>query len=319
VNTSQIAILALVFVAVVATIGAISMVFAERGRMRQRLRRVGAIRSHDATPGSMDADAASPLQRIAEPVARIATPDSEEEITRYRARFLNAGIRDRAAPVYFFAIKTALALALPALTWLVLQFVGSQMKAQTLLAVLVLVAAIGFYAPNGVLARMAERRQRAIFEAFPDGIDLMVVCIEAGLTLDMAIQRSAKEMELRSEELAEELSLVGVELRIGATRERALRNLAIRTGVEEVQTFVAMLLQADRFGTSIADSMRVHAEDLRLRRQYRAEEEASKIPTKLLFPLMLTIFPALMLVLVGPAVINLMRQVMPAMRQGLGG
>jgi tight adherence protein C len=105
-------------------------------------------------------------------------------------------------------------------------------------------------------------------------------------------------------------------LRIGAARERALRNLAARTGVDEIQMFVAMLLQADRFGTSIADSMRVHAEDLRLRRQYRAEEAATKIPTKLLFPLMFTIFPALLLVLVGPAAIGMARSIMPMLSSG---
>jgi tight adherence protein C len=118
--------------------------------------------------------------------------------------------------------------------------------------------------------------------------------------------------------LAEELALVGTELRIGATRDRALRNLATRTGVPEVGAFVAALLQADRFGTAIADSMRVHADDLRLRRQYRAEEAAARIPTQLLFPLVLTILPALFVVLVGPAAIGLARQVLPMMG-GSGG
>jgi tight adherence protein C len=123
----------------------------------------------------------------------------------------------------------------------------------------------------------------------------------------MAVARTAKEMQLRSPVLADELGLIGIELRMGATRERALRNLAARTGVEEVSLFVAMILQADRFGTSIAEALRVHAEELRIRRRLRAEEQAAKIPLKLLFPLIFCIFPSLLLVLLGPAFIQIYR------------
>jgi tight adherence protein C len=314
VNTTELLILALLFVAVVAAVAAIAAVLGRNSRLRDRLAVVGGAAI--TREGNVDAAAQSPLVRMAAPVARIATPDKEEDITRFRAKFYHAGLRARAAPIYFFAIKTSLALGLPFLAWLAIQFGSSGMGGQQVLFILVVIAALGYYLPNLVLGTLVARRQRQIFEAFPDAIDLMVVCIEAGLGLDMAIQRTAKEMALRSEALSEELQLVGVELRIGATRERALRNLAARTGVDEIQMFVAMLLQADRFGTSVADSMRVHAEDLRLRRQYRAEEEASKIPTKLLFPLLLTIFPALMLVLVGPAAIGLARSIMPMMTSG---
>jgi tight adherence protein C len=264
----------------------------------------------------VDAESQGPLQRIAAPVARMATPDNEEDITRFRAKFYNAGIRTRAAPLYFFAIKALLAVGLPLLLWIGIRLGSSDISGNNALMLMGLMAAIGYYLPNMVLGVLVSRRQREIFEAFPDAIDLMVVCIEAGLSLDMAIQRAAKEMQIRSVELADELTLVGVELRIGATRERALRNLAARTGVDEIQLFVAMLLQADRFGTSIADSMRIHAEDLRTRRQYRAEEVATKLPTMLLFPLMLTIFPALMVVLVGPAAIGLARQIGPVLTSG---
>lgn len=312
----DIAILGLLFITVVAGVVGVSMVVGRDSRMRQRLRTIGGGTQAEAS--SVDAEVASPLQRIAEPVAKFALPDTEEEITRFRAKFYSAGIRSRSAPIFFFAIKAALALGLPLVLWLGLQFGSSRMSGQTALLLLVFIAGLGYYLPNLVLGTLVSRRKQNVFEAFPDAIDLMVVCIEAGLSLDMAIQRTAKEMEIRSEDLADELSLVGIELRIGASRERALRNLAARTGVEEIQMFVAMLLQADRFGTSIADSMRVHAEDLRLRRQYRAEEAATKIPTKLLFPLMFTIFPALMLVLVGPAAIGLARSIMPMM-SGTGG
>lgn len=315
-SNTELAILALIFLGVAGVVGALGTLVGGNSRLRERMRAFGAAPAR-ADTASVDAATESPLQRIVAPVARIATPDDEADITRFRARFYNAGIRNRSAPVFFFALKAGLALGLPAALWLVLQFGGAAMGAQATLFLLVLVAALGYYLPNAVLASLASRRQLRLFQAFPDAIDLMVVCIEAGLSLDMAIQRTAKEMAIRSQDLADELELVGVELRIGATRERALRNLAARTGVDEIQMFVAMLLQADRFGTSVADSMRVHAEDLRLRRQYRAEETASKIPTKLLFPLLLTIFPALMLVLVGPAAIGLARSIMPMMSSGV--
>lgn len=311
----EILILALLFVFVSGGVLGVAQLVRRRTRLAGRIELArGAATA--GMGGSVDAESTGAWQRIVEPVARLATPDTDEEITRFRAKFMQAGIRDRAAPMVFFAIKMVMALGLPLLLWLAIQFGGSRLQGQQVLMLLVVVASVGYYLPNLVLGTMVARRQRELFEAFPDAIDLMIVCIEAGLSLDMAIQRAGQEIGLRSLALSDELGLVGLELRIGATRERALRNLAARTGVDEIRMFVAMLLQADRFGTSVADSMRVHADELRVRRQYRAEEEATKIPTKLLFPLMLTIFPALMLVLVGPAVIGLARSVLPMMAIG---
>ena len=146
-----------------------------------------------------------------------------------------------------------------------------------------------------------------------DLIDLMTVCVEAGLGVEAALVRVADEMQHKSEALAEELHLVTLELRAGLERARALRNLAARTGVEEVEGFVAMIIQAERFGTSIAASLRVHSDMLRTRRRQRAEEAAAKIALKLLFPLIFFIFPSLMLVLMGPAMISIYRVLLPTM------
>ncbi len=309
----EILVLVLLFAAVVGVIWATMQIWDRRSRIRERMGQVAAS-GPLGKYAQVDADAAGgALHRMAVPVARLATPEADEEITRFRAKFMNAGIRSRSAPMYFFALKVVLALGLPLIMWLGVQFGTLRMQGQTVMFLVFSAAALGYYLPNMVLGSMAARRQRDLFEAFPDAIDLMVVCIEAGLSLDMALQRAAQEIGLRSPALADELQLVGIELRIGSTRERALRNLAARTGVGEISMFVSMILQADRFGTSVADSMRVHAEDSRTRRQYRAEEAASKVPTKLLFPLLLTIFPAIMLVLVGPAVIGLARSIIPIM------
>lgn len=313
-NLAQWMIPALAFLSVVGVVLGVAQLSARRSQLRERLRVAGG--PAEAAIASVDADASTALRRLAEPLARLATPQDEEEITRFRARFMNAGIRSRSAPSVFFAAKVLLALTLPLLVWLVVQFGGWRSEGNQLLAGLVIAAGAGYYLPNLVLSRLVEQRQRELFEAFPDAMDLMIVCVEAGLALDMAIQRAGSEMALRSRALAEELALVGTELRIGSTRERALRNLALRTGVEEISMFVAMLLQADRFGTSIAESLRIHAEELRVRRQLRAEEHAAKVPIKLLFPLLLFIFPSLLVVIVGPAGIQVARQLLPTLGGG---
>jgi tight adherence protein C len=163
------------------------------------------------------------------------------------------------------------------------------------------------------LARRIAYRKREIFESFPDALDLIIVCVEAGLGLDAALARVGEEMHMRSPILGEELHLINLELRAGSSRERALRNLALRTGVEDIDTLVAMLVQSDRFGTSVADSLRVHADGLRTKRRLRAEEAAAKIAVKLLFPLIFLIFPSMLLVLLGPAFISINRILLPTL------
>jgi tight adherence protein C len=178
------------------------------------------------------------------------------------------------------------------------------------MAILVL-AAIGYYLPNHVLNRRIAARQREVFERLPDAIDLMTVMVEAGLGLDAAIGRVSDEVGATSPVLGEEFKLVGLELRAGASRSQALRNLALRTGVAEVDMFVAMLVQTDRFGTSMAESLRTHSDALRTKRRMLAEEAAAKIGLKLLFPQVFCIFPAIMVVLMGPAVIAIYRNFFP--------
>jgi tight adherence protein C len=178
---------------------------------------------------------------------------------------------------------------------------------------LLLAAAIGYYLPNMILSRMVFVRQREIFENFPDALDLMTVCVEAGLGTESAMVRVADDLQFKSPALADEMRLVNLELRAGGDRERALRNLAIRTGVDEVDGFVTMMSQAERFGTSIAASLRIQSDLLRTRRRQRAEEAAAKIALKLLFPLIFCIFPSLMVVLMGPAMIQVYRVLLPTL------
>lgn len=300
-------VLAALFVAVVAAVYSIGAYFLRGPDARKRLR--GVVGQVDMSAKEA-AEWQARVVKAATPVAKLATP-KDEDVSKVRAKFLHAGFRDPSAPIIYFALKTVLAIGLPLLLLLftnVRSWPGYQPMFFLLIA-----AAFGYYLPNGVLARLTENRQRDLFEAFPDALDLMIVCVESGISLDAAIARTASEIGLRSPKLADELNMVGLELRVGATRERALRNLAARTGLEEISSFVAMMLQADRFGTSVADSMRVQADSLRIRRRQRAEEQAAKIPLKMLFPLIFCIFPSLLLVLMGPAMIQIYRLLLPAM------
>ncbi len=256
------------------------------------------------------------LTRLAQwvaPLAKLSSESEEWEHSPLRTRFMNAGLRHASMGGLYFAAKTALAIALPLTLYLTLVMSNSKLSGNLLMIWLLLAAAIGYYLPNYLLQFAIDRRQREIFESFPDALDLMTVCVEAGLAMDAALLRVADEIGIKSPVLADELHLVTLELRAGLAKERALRNLALRTGVEDVDALVAMLIQAERFGTSIADSLRVQSEQLRTRRRQRAEEAAAKIALKLLFPLIFFIFPSLLVVLMGPAFISIYRVLLPTM------
>ena len=248
---------------------------------------------------------------LANPLAKLSIPEGKWEDSPVRVRFINAGIRSTNAPVFFYAAKTVLPLVFTIIAYIALQVTGTSLEVDTLLFVLLIIAMIGCYLPNIALRRAVKARQGEIFDNFPDAADLMLVCVEAGLGLDAALVRVAEEIKIKSRALTEEIHLTNLEMRAGSTREKALRNLAMRTGVEEVKTFATMLSQADKFGTSIGDSLRVFSDDLRHKRQLRAEEMAAKLPTKMLFPLILCIFPAISMVILGPAGVQIYRVILP--------
>ena len=251
------------------------------------------------------------VAHAAQPFSRLSVPEEGWERSPLRTRFMNAGWRSASAPSLYFAAKTVLALALPALATLLVAALSGRAPQQGHMALLLIAASIGYYLPNLVLARRATRRCREIFETFPDALDLLTVCVEAGLSLERALAKVAGEIHIKSVTLAQELQLVLMEMRAGFSKEKALRNLALRSGVEDVDTLVAMLIQSERFGTSMGDSLRVHSDNLRSKRSVQAEEAAAKIALKLLFPLIFCIFPTLMLVLIGPAGISIYRSMVP--------
>ena len=305
-NLPEYFILGLVFAAVAGSALALAQIFMprrEQARMRQV---VGA----PAAAAESAQDTGAWQERMVEalsPAGRLTLPAEGWQNSPFRQRFAHAGYRGEKTPIVFFGVKSILTFGLPVLFMLAAGLSRVPLTLNATLVAMLGLAAVGYYAPNAYLKWKIARRQREIFEAFPDALDLLTVAVEAGLGLDAAIERVGREIGLRSIDLEEEIRLLGLELRAGAGRAQALRNLALRTGVEEVDLLVTMLIQSDRFGTSVADSLRVHSDSLRTKRRLRAEEAAAKIPLKLLFPLIFCIFPAIMIVLLGPAVISIYR------------
>lgn len=229
-----------------------------------------------------------------------------------RVRCVQAGYRDFSSALIYVGSKATLAILLPTAAFLAATLSKTQVTSAGLTSLVFIAAGIGFFLPNWVLRSLIARRQRQLIDTFPDALDLIRICVEAGLGLDAAIQRISQEFKKSAPALAEEFNLVSLELRAGAGRSEALRHLAQRTGVKEINAFVTMLIQADRFGTGIAESIRTHADQLRLSRRLKAEEVAATISTRLLFPLIFCIFPALLLVLMGPAGLSIQQHLIPA-------
>jgi tight adherence protein C len=231
-------------------------------------------------------------------------PKSPRELGSLRLRLVQAGFRRDEALTVFFGIRVAFALVLFAV-------LSSPMIGRPNLITALGGAGLGWILPGMVLARLAKRRQHRIRLSLADALDLMVVSVEAGLGLDQAISRVAQELAFAYPDLAEELRLINLEMRAGKPRAEALRNLADRTGVDDLSSLATMLIQTDKFGTSVAQSLRVHSETLRTKRRQRAEEAAAKTGVKMVFPLVFCIFPSIWVVTIGPAAIKFVTVLFP--------
>lgn len=227
-------------------------------------------------------------------------PRSPKEVTRLRKMFMRAGYQDL-TPV---AIYTVAQIALPVVFVLSLFLFGSFAE---MWLYMLMVGLVGYLLPGFWLSRKIKARQKVITNGLPDALDLMIVCLEAGSAMDQAILKVSEELALAYPALAEEFKLLITETRAGKPRIEAFRNFASRTGVEDVRSLVAMLVQTDRFGTSISQALRTHAEVSRTKRRQRAEEAAAKIGVKLVFPLVFLLFPAFFVVTLGPAIIQFIR------------
>jgi len=222
-----------------------------------------------------------------------------------RTGLVRAGFDRPEAVLVFLGAKAILAAALPVL-WVLFAYATGQPGGR-IFGIGVLMGVLGFYLPTIFIAMRQKQRYEAVLAALPDALDLMVICVEAGLGVAAALQRVAVEMRIASPALSNELGLVNQQMQTGMSRSDALRNLAERTGVEEIYSLVAMLIQTDRLGTSVGQALRAHADSMRTKRRQRAEQLARKATVKLAFPLVLLIFPALLVVILGPAAIQLMQ------------
>lgn len=280
-----------------------------------RRRAQGYIESQEAEkPAGNISDAARvQLQVLLEWFAKWNQPSNAAEEKATRRLLITAGYRSSKAPVFFIGSKLLLAVTMVVLfTMVPVKLLGFP-STTTMLLYYVCLAACGYYAPTVWLKRVIADRQNALQRAIPDALDLMVVCVEAGLGLDQAIARVGQEVSQAHPALGDELNILSQELRTGVQRQAALRNLAHRTDLEEVRNLVALLVQTDRFGTSIGQALRVHADSMRTTRRLKAEELAAKLPVKLLFPLIFFIFPSMFIVTIGPACIRIIKVLFPAM------
>lgn len=247
----------------------------------------------------------SSLVKVIDPISKLSLPSEGWDKSPLQLKFVNAGWRSPDAPKLYFAIKTLLTVTFVSIAYF---FQDKSFQADNpsgALFTLILAAAIGYYLPNIVLSRVVVKRKQEIFETLPDATDLLIICMEAGLSFDQALGKVASEVKIKSEVLSQELELFLMEVRTGFTRARALKNIALRTGVEEIDSLATMVIQAERFGTSIGDSLRVHAETARSKRRQKAEETAAKIALKLLFPLIFCLLPAIFIVMLLPSLMQI--------------
>lgn len=242
-------------------------------------------------------------ERVAEPLNRIV-PLSAKDAAKLQKRLLQAGYRSPDAAMAFRAIQVSLIVAIPTLV-LTAGYILER-TANSLIILSLLGMAIGFYLPRMVLSNKIKARQLRITWGLADTLDLMVVAVEAGLGLNAALNRVAEELKKTHPDLHYELELVNLEIRVGRSREEALRNLAERTGVDDIRSFVALLVQADRYGASIAKAVRIFADSLRTKRRQKAEQASQKAALKLIFPLTVFLFPVIILIMLAPAAMNLL-------------
>ena len=287
-------------------------------RAEQRLDELGespSTRRAKHIEGSKKSDAMTKiLERATPALSKPLQPKNEFEVNKLKARLAHAGFRGETAPSIYLGLKLV--------SLMVGLFFGGGgillIKGDSLDSMLwaLMTAGVMFYMPDFVLWMMRRSRQEKIFLSLPDALDLMVVCVESGLGLDQAMRRVSDEMKKTYRIISDEFGLCNFQLQMGRSRNDVLHELGYRTGVDDLQALAAILIQADKFGSSIAQALRVQSDSMRTRRRQLAEEKAAKTAVKLIFPLVIFIFPAIFVVLVGPAAITIMTEMFPAMQGG---
>ncbi len=289
-------------------LGVYWLLYKPQSAATERLRRLGgsdgvAIPNPQGAVLSDDSPATDLAQRLANPLNKILPP-SASEARKTQKLLMQAGYRSNEAPIIYRGIHVISMVGLPALSAVVNTYFANAFS--TVVIGMMIAFVMGFFLPPFFLKRTIKNRQRDLRWGLADALDLMVVSVEAGLGLNAAMMKVASELKDVHMAVAAEFELANLEIRVGRDRDEALRNLAERTGVDDLRSLVAMLIQTDKFGTSIAKGLRVFSDSLRTKRRQRAEQEAQKAAVKLLFPLACFLFPTLFIAILGPAALNLM-------------
>jgi len=296
-----------VFGALVAGIFALlSMLSNRNSRAQERLERISRPASlAEIEDPKLKKDRFQGMMETAKALSGPLMPQTELEQSQLKIRLANAGFRSDSAVAVYLGLRVAVLIGFLLLGLAI--FLPKYGFTVSALKPLVLFGGTGFYLPSLVLWFLRKQRQDAIFLALPDALDLLVVCVESGLGLDAAMRKVCDEMKDHAKIIAEEFSLANFQLQMGRPRREVLHDLGVRTGVDDVRSLAAILIQADRFGSSIAQALRVQSDSMRTRRKQLAEEKAAKTAVQLIFPLVLFIFPGIFVVLVGPAAISIMK------------
>ncbi|MCP2073772.1 UNVERIFIED_ORG: tight adherence protein C [Pseudomonas lini] len=297
----------LLFIAVVglSTVLAVVAVLLLMMGLQDPVQRRLALIKRGYSGSSAGQEAPGNLQLLLERVGQRFASNDPTRISATQTLLTHAGYRSASAVQVYWAVRLILPLSLLGVAVLLLPMI--KVNAAIVLLALTLVVGIGWLLPALYVGKRKQARQTRLRAAFPDALDLMVVCVESGLALPTTIERVAEEMSVSQVELAEELALVNAQIRAGITSTEALKQLAVRTGLEDIQGLVSLLAQSIRFGTSVADTLRIYADEFRDRRTQAAEEMGAKIGTKLIFPLIFCLWPSFFLVAIGPAMIGVFR------------
>lgn len=311
-NLDYFGMLLLIFCAVALAVLGIYFLFLRPNPTEQRLERLipQDKLSTREKPKLLEENKSGFVTRVTKPINELISPHSGDIAKRSRLRLIQAGYRSKHVYQYFVTYKILLALILPAIYLATTVFQGFSLVR---ILFLVLLVVVGFGLPDSILGFIIRSRQKRIIRALPDALDLMVICVEAGLGLDMTFKRVGDEIRPICTDLSDEFALTNREVRAGKNRSDCFKNMALRTGVSEINNLMTILVQTSRFGTSLAKALRIHSDAMRIKRRQIAEETAAKSTVKLIFPLVCFIFPAIFVVLVGPGVIRIVQVLFPVM------
>ncbi len=306
--------LVLLFIAVMLGVLAVPRMLGSRNPIQRRLIPTAQPGSSSGPVSLRDSQSSSLWNQLLQGLEKRAVPAGDKQRTTVRMRLAQAGYLGVDAVRTYFIVRLLLALVLPLGFLALAPLFSANIPVEKVLATGLALTIFGLYLPSVWVTQRIRDRRRAFQESFPDALDMLMVCVEAGLGLDSALSRVGEQMAMAHPVLAQHFGLVSLELRAGKSREAAMRNMAARIGAPEVTSFVVLLNQSDELGTSIASTLRVQAEEMRLKRMLRAEERAHMLPVKMSVVLITCLLPAMFVVILSPAVIRIVRTLIPMLR-----